>query len=47
MQQMVLLQLRKQSLYCVAFKGLDSKNQDFSQADKVVTDFKEIYIDKL
>ena len=37
---------KKAGLYCIAFKGIDSKNQDYSKADKVITDFKEIYIDK-
>ena len=42
-----IIAAKKAGLYCVAFKGIDSKNQDYSQADKVVTDFKEIYINKL
>ncbi len=42
-----IIAAKKAGLYCVAFKGIDSKNQDYSQADKVVADFKEIYINKL
>ena len=42
-----IIAAKKAGLYCIAFKGIDSKNQDYSQADKVVTDFKEIYINKL
>ena len=42
-----ILAAKKAGLYCIAFKGVDSKNQDYSKADKVVTNFKEIYINKL
>ena len=42
-----IIAAKKAGLYCVAFKGIGSKNQDYSQADKVVADFKEIYINKL
>lgn len=34
-------------IYCVGFKSPNSVNQDYSKADKVITDFKEIEFNKL
>ncbi len=33
-------------IYCVGFDSFHSKNQDYSKANKVITDFKDIYFDK-
>ncbi len=35
------------NIYCVGFKSLNSKNQDYSKADKVISDFEEISFSKL
>ena len=32
-------------IYCVGFDSFHSKNQDYSTANKVITDFKDIYFD--
>ncbi len=34
-------------IYCIGYDSFHSKNQDYSKADKVVTDFKDIYFDKI
>ncbi|MEW4922754.1 HAD family phosphatase [Algibacter sp. 2305UL17-15] len=34
-------------IYCVGYDSFHSKNQDYSKADKVITDFKAIYFDKI
>ncbi|GAB1857312.1 HAD family hydrolase [Flavobacteriaceae bacterium MHTCC 0001] len=34
-------------IYCIGYDSFHSKNQDYSTADKVVSDFKEIYFDKI
>ncbi|WP_298343927.1 HAD family phosphatase [uncultured Algibacter sp.] len=33
-------------IYCVGFDSFHSKNQDYSKANTVITDFKDIYFDK-
>ena len=33
-------------IYCVGFDSFHSKNQDYSKANTVITDFKDIYLDK-
>ncbi|WP_248723319.1 HAD family phosphatase [Seonamhaeicola sp. ML3] len=34
-------------IYCVGFDSFHSKNQDYTKANKVITDFKEIYFDRV
>ncbi|MBC3758788.1 HAD family phosphatase [Hyunsoonleella sp. SJ7] len=34
-------------IYCVGYDSFHSKNQDYSKADQVITDFKDIYFDKI
>ncbi|RED97902.1 HAD family hydrolase [Marinoscillum furvescens] len=34
-------------IYCVAFDSVHSKNQDYSQADKVIKNFKEIHFEQI
>lgn len=34
-------------IYCVAFKSAHTKNQDYTLADRVISDFKEIYTGKI
>lgn len=34
-------------IYCVGYDSFHSKNQDYSKADKVITDFKDIYFDNI
>jgi HAD superfamily hydrolase (TIGR01509 family) len=35
------------NIYCVGYKSLHSKNQDYSKADLVISDFREIMYGKL
>jgi HAD superfamily hydrolase (TIGR01509 family) len=37
----------KAGIYCVGFKSPNSKNQDYSKANKVISNFEEISIEKL
>lgn len=32
-------------IYCVAYKSINSKNQDYKLAQKVISDYKEIYVE--
>ncbi|WP_406684041.1 HAD family phosphatase [Seonamhaeicola sp. MEBiC1930] len=34
-------------IYCVGFDSFHSKNQDYSKANKVITNFEEIYFDRV
>ena len=34
-------------IYCVGYDSFHSKNQDYSKADKVINDFKEIFFEKI
>ncbi|WP_203256783.1 HAD family hydrolase [Hyunsoonleella ulvae] len=34
-------------IYCVGYDSFHSKNQDYSNADKVISDFKAIYFEKI
>jgi HAD superfamily hydrolase (TIGR01509 family) len=34
-------------IYCVGFDSFHSKNQDYSKANKVITNFEDIYFDKI
>lgn len=34
-------------IYCVGYDSFHSKNQDYTKANKVITDFKDIYFDKI
>lgn len=34
-------------IYCVGYDSFHSKNQDYSKANKVIKDFKEIYFDRV
>ena len=35
------------NIYCIGYDSFHSKNQDYSKADKVITNFTEIYYDKI
>ena len=37
-----ILAAKRAGIYCIAYKSVNSKNQDYSQADKVITNYKEI-----
>lgn len=34
-------------IYCIAYDSVHSKNQDYSQADRVIKDFKEIHYERI
>ena len=42
-----IIAAKSAGIFCVAFDGGHSKNQDYSKADIVINDFKAIYIEKL
>ena len=35
------------NIFCIGYNSKHSKNQDYTKADKVVNDFKDIYFDKI
>jgi beta-phosphoglucomutase-like phosphatase (HAD superfamily) len=37
----------KAGIYCIGFKSPNSKNQDYSKANKVISSFKEITFEKI
>ena len=38
---------KRAGIYCVAYKSKHSKNQDYALADMLITDFKEIFFNKI
>jgi hypothetical protein len=44
---MELLQQKKANFFCVAFKSTNSKDQDYSKADMLISDFEAIKYDKV
>ncbi|TWO31715.1 HAD family phosphatase [Seonamhaeicola sediminis] len=42
-----ILAAKAAGIYCVGFDSFHSKNQDYSKANKTITDFKEIYYSSL
>ena len=38
---------KRAGIYCVAYKSKHSKNQDYALADMVITDYKEIFFNKI
>jgi HAD superfamily hydrolase (TIGR01509 family) len=42
-----IIAAKSAGIFCVAFDGGHSKNQDYSKADIVINDFEAIYTDKL
>lgn len=42
-----IIAAKEAGIFCVGYRGPNSSNQDFSRADLVVTDFKEIAYDRL
>lgn len=42
-----IIAAKSAGLFCIAYNGDDSKSQDYSKADLVINNFKNIYIEKL
>ena len=38
---------KEANIICVAYKSVNTKNQDYTRANKVISDFKEIYFSEL
>ena len=38
---------KRAGIYCVAYKSEHSKNQDYALADMVISDYKEIFFNKI
>lgn len=42
-----ILASKSAGIYCVGFDSFNSKNQDYSKADKVISDFRDIYFENM
>ena len=42
-----IIAAKEANIYCIAYKSVHSKDQDYSRADLLITDYKEITFDKI
>ena len=42
-----IIAAKEANIYCIAYKNVHSKDQDYSRADLLITDYKEITFDKI